>query len=130
MAWDLAQAPVTGLQVVVCGDAHLNNFGLFGTPQRTVVFDLNDFDEVTYGSWEWDLERLVASVNVAGRENGLDRGDRREAVAACVSGYRDNARRLQEMPILDVWYLHHYPGKTNPVFKPDANTKKGLRKSS
>ncbi len=129
MAWDLAQTPVTGLQVIVCGDAHMNNFGLFGTPQRTVVFDLNDFDEVTYGSWEWDLERLVASVNVAGRENGLDRGDRREAVAACVSGYRDNARRLQALPILDVWYLHHYPGKTNPVFEPDSNTKKVLEKA-
>ncbi len=129
MAWDLAQTPVSGLQVVVCGDAHLNNFGLFGTPQRTVVFDLNDFDEVTYGSWEWDLERLVASVNVAGRENGLSRGDRREAVAACVSGYRDNARRLQELPILEVWYLHHYPGQTNPVFKPDAKTQKVLEKA-
>ncbi len=129
MAADLAQTPVTGLQVMVCGDAHLSNFGLLGTPERSVVFDLNDFDEVTYGSWEWDLERLVASVNVAGRENGRDRGDRREAVAACVSGYRDNARRLQALPILEVWYLHHYPGKEKPVFKPDANTKKVLEKA-
>ncbi|MGK7916454.1 MAG: DUF2252 family protein, partial [Prochloraceae cyanobacterium] len=65
MAWDLAQIPVSGVQVIIDGDAHLNNFGLYGTPQRSVVFDLNDFDEVTYGYWEWDLKRLAASVNVA-----------------------------------------------------------------
>ena len=70
MAWDLAHTPVTGLAVIMDGDAHLNNFGLYGTPQRDVVFDLNDFDEGTIGPWEWDLKRLVASVNVAARENG------------------------------------------------------------
>ncbi len=128
MAWDLAQTPVSGIQVIVDGDAHLNNFGLYGTPQRTVVFDLDDFDEVTYGSWEWDIKRLAASVNVAGRENGLERGDRREAVMACISGYRENANRLQSLRVLEVWYLHHYPGETNPIFKPDAKTRKIAQK--
>ena len=70
MAWDLSHTPVSGIQVVIDGDAHINNFGLYGTPQRDVIIDLNDFDEATLGPWEWDLKRLVASVNVAGRENG------------------------------------------------------------
>ncbi len=128
MAWDLAQTPVSGIQAVIDGDAHLNNFGLFGTPERTVVFDLDDFDEVTIGSWEWDLKRLAASVNVAGRENRLAQGDRQEAVMACVSGYRDNAQRLQSLRILEVWYLHHHPGADHPVFKLDNKTRKLLEK--
>lgn len=69
-AWDLAHTPSTGHPVVMDGDAHLNNFGFYGTPQRDLVFDLNDFDEVTIGPWEWDLKRLAASVNVAARDNG------------------------------------------------------------
>ena len=129
MAWDLSRTPVSGLQTVICGDAHLNNFGLFGTPERTVVFDLNDFDEVTFGSWEWDLQRLAASVNVAGRENGLSRSERREAVMSSVSGYRTNARRLQKLPTLNVWYLHHTPTQTHPVIKPDARARKVLDKA-
>ncbi|MDJ0731881.1 MAG: DUF2252 domain-containing protein [Crocosphaera sp.] len=129
MAWDLSKSPVSGLQCVIDGDAHLNNFGLYGTPQRTVVFDLDDFDEVTISSWEWDLKRLAASVNVAGRENGLDKSDRKEAVINCVSGYRENANRLQSLRILEVWYLHHQPGETHPVFKPDAKTRKVLEKA-
>ena len=83
----------------------LNNFGFYGTPQREVVFDLNDFDEATIGPWEWDLKRLVASVNVAGRENGLNRRERAAAVRRCVEGYRFNVSRLQQMGVLDVWYL-------------------------
>ena len=80
MAWDLSHTPVSGMQVIIDGDAHINNFGLYGTPQRDVIVDLNDFDEATLGPWEWDLKRLVASVNVAGRENGLNRKERRRAV--------------------------------------------------
>ena len=70
MAYDLSPTPTMGYNVVLAGDAHLGNFGLYGTPQREVVFDLNDFDETVVGPWEWDLKRLTASVNVAGRENG------------------------------------------------------------
>src|SRR5258708_12114643 len=80
MAADLSMSPISGIPVIIDGDAHLNNFGFYGTPQRDVVFDLNDFDEVTLGPWEWDLKRLVASVNVAGRENGLNRRERAAAL--------------------------------------------------
>jgi uncharacterized protein (DUF2252 family) len=93
------------------GDAHLNNFGLYGTPQHEVVFDLNDFDEAIIGPWEWDLTRLVASVNVAGRQNGLNRHERAAAVKRCVKGYRFNTHRLQNKGVLDIWYLHAYPGR-------------------
>ena len=96
MAGDLAAGPTTGIQVVICGDAHVNNFGLYGTPQRDVVFDLNDFDEATLGPWDWDLKRLVASVNVAARENGMNRKERASAVRSCVAGYRRNVSRLED----------------------------------
>ncbi len=133
MASDLSTLPISGLTVVIDGDAHLNNFGFYGTPQREVVFDLNDFDEATIGPWEWDLKRLVASVNVAGRENGLNRGERAAAVERCVLGYRFNVLRLQEMGVLDVWYLHAYPGRSHPLINPDpksrAVTKKTLAKA-
>jgi uncharacterized protein (DUF2252 family) len=123
MAWDLAHTPITGLTVIMDGDAHLNNFGLFGTPQRDVVFDLNDFDEGIVGPWEWDLKRLAASVNVAARENGLDRDERRSAVMRAVYGYRFNLRRLQSFGVLETWYLHAYPGRDNPIYQFDPKTK-------
>ncbi|HXE08222.1 MAG TPA: DUF2252 family protein, partial [Acidobacteriaceae bacterium] len=87
MARDLSTSPITGIPTVIDGDAHLNNFGMYGTPQREVVFDLNDFDEAIVGPWEWDLKRLVASVNVAGRANGLNARERAAAVKRCVEGY-------------------------------------------
>ncbi len=86
MAADLSTSPISGIPVVIDGDAHLYNFGFYGTPQREVVFDLNDFDEATIGFWEWDLKRLVASVNVAGRQNGLNRRERAAAVMRAVEG--------------------------------------------
>jgi uncharacterized protein (DUF2252 family) len=115
MAVDLSTTPISGMNVVIDGDAHLNNFGMYGTPQREVVFDLNDFDEAVLGPWEWDLKRLVVSVNVAGRQNGLNGREREAAVKRCVEGYRFNANRLQNMGVLDVWYLHAYPGRDNPL---------------
>jgi uncharacterized protein (DUF2252 family) len=108
MAGDLARTPTSGLQVLIDGDAHVNNFGLYGTPQRDVVIDINDFDEATIGPWEWDLKRLVASVNVAGRENGLDAEERRSAVLRCARGYAQNARRLTNFGILETWSLFAY----------------------
>lgn len=108
MAGDLAHTPVSGPQVHMDGDAHINNFGLYGTPQRDVVIDINDFDEATVGPWEWDLKRLVASVNVAGRENGLSAKERSTAVRRCVAGYSMNARRLREFGILETWSLFAY----------------------
>lgn len=129
MAHDLSKTPVTGIDVVIDGDAHLNNFGLYGTPQRDVVFDLNDFDEAMLGPWEWDLKRLTASVNLAARENGLNRRERDAAVKRCVQGYRFNLNRLQSMGVLDTWYLHSYPGRDNPVAQMDAKTKAVIGKS-
>jgi uncharacterized protein (DUF2252 family) len=82
MAADLSTSPISGVSVVMDGDAHVNNFGFYGTPQREVVFDLNDFDETIIGPWEWDLKRLVASVNVCGRQNGLNRRERAAAVCS------------------------------------------------
>jgi uncharacterized protein (DUF2252 family) len=108
MAWDLSHTPVTGMQVIIDGDAHINNFGLYGTPQQDVIIDLNDFDEAILGPWEWDLKRLVASVNVAGRENGLSRKERRRAVRGTVSGYRRNMARLSAMGVLERWSLFAY----------------------
>lgn len=129
MASDLSTSPITGIAAVMDGDAHLNNFGMYGTPQREVVFDLNDFDEAVVGPWEWDLKRLVASVNVAGRQNGLNTRERAAAVMRCVEGYRFNARRLQDMGVLDIWYLHAYPGKDNPLVKADPKFKAVIRKT-
>lgn len=117
MAADLSMSPISGIPVIIDGDAHLNNFGFYGTPQREVVFDLNDFDEVTIGPWEWDLKRLAASVNVAGRENGLSRRERAAAVRRAVEGYRANITRLESMGLLEIWYLHAYPGRLNPLIK-------------
>ena len=104
MAWDLAHSPRSGIDVVIDGDAHINNFGLFGTPQRDIVLDLNDFDEVTIGPWEWDLKRLVASLNVAAREQGIGKGERRRAVMGCVAGYRLAMNELAPQCPLDVWH--------------------------
>jgi uncharacterized protein (DUF2252 family) len=117
MAWDLSHTPVTGIQVAIDGDAHVNNFGLFGSLQRDVIVDINDFDEATVGPWEWDLKRLVASVNVAGRENGLNRRERRVAVVQAVAGYRFNAARLSTMGVLEVWSLFGYAERPPTALK-------------
>jgi uncharacterized protein (DUF2252 family) len=129
MAADLSTLPISGIPVVMDGDAHINNFGMYGTPQREVVFDMNDFDEATIGPWEWDLKRLVASVNIAGRQNGLNRRERAAGVRRGVEGYRFNVNRLQNMGVLDVWYLHAYPGRTNPIAKVDPKSRAVLAKT-
>ena len=130
MAWDLSKTPSMGHAVAIDGDAHLNNFGFYGTPQRDLIFDLNDFDEATYGPWEWDLKRLVASVNVASRENGMNRRERRASVMRCVEGYRMNATRLQAMPALDIWYLHAHVERTSPLIKIDPKSQAILTKAA
>src|SRR6266513_6385598 len=89
MAQDLAATPVTGLQVQVCGDAHLSNFGVYATPERNQVFDVNDFDETLPGPWEWDIKRLAASVILGGRTNGFPASTNRQAVLNCVQSYRE-----------------------------------------
>jgi uncharacterized protein (DUF2252 family) len=104
MASDLAQTPNTGLAVQVCGDAHLLNFGLFGTPERSLVFDVNDFDETLPGPWEWDLKRLAASLEIAGRNNGFAKDARRSVVQETVRCYRETMAALALKGNLEVWY--------------------------
>ena len=106
MASDLAATPVSGLAVQACGDAHLSNFGLFGSAERRLMFDVNDFDETLPGPWEWDVKRLAASLEVAGRDNGFPGKQRREIVTAAVSRYRQAMREFAAMTNLDVWYAH------------------------
>jgi uncharacterized protein (DUF2252 family) len=104
MASDLAATPVSGLAVQACGDAHLSNFGLFGSAERRLIFDVNDFDETLPGPWEWDVKRLAASLVVAGRDNGFAGKQCRDAVMATVSRYRQAMREFATMTNLDVWY--------------------------
>ena len=104
MAADLVATPVSGLAVQACGDAHLSNFGIFGSAERRLVFDVNDFDETLPGPWEWDVKRLAASLEVAGRDNGLAGKDRREIVTATVASYRQAMRAFAAMTNLEVWY--------------------------
>jgi uncharacterized protein (DUF2252 family) len=104
MAADLAPGPDTGLQVQLCGDAHLSNFGVFSAPDRRLVFDCNDFDETLPGPFEWDVKRLAASVAIAGRERGFGRGERRRALESTGEAYREAMRQFAEMGHLDVWY--------------------------
>jgi uncharacterized protein (DUF2252 family) len=106
MASDLATTPVSGLAVQACGDAHLSNFGLFGSAERRLMFDVNDFDETLPGPWEWDVKRLAASLEVAGRDNGLPAKQRREIIMAGVARYRQAMRQFAAMTNLDVWYAH------------------------
>ncbi|PPJ29626.1 DUF2252 domain-containing protein [Nocardia nova] len=104
MAADLATIPRTGLTVQLCGDAHLSNFGVFASPERSLVFGLNDFDETLPGPFEWDVKRLVASVAVAARANGYDDADARELARTAAAAYRECMRRLAGLDSLDVWY--------------------------
>jgi uncharacterized protein (DUF2252 family) len=104
MATDLAPTPVSGVTVQTCGDAHLSNFGLFGTPERQMIFDINDFDETLPGPWEWDVKRLAASFEVMGRDRGFSPADRRAVVMAGVAEYRDRMRQAAGMATLGAWY--------------------------
>ncbi|MFC0431941.1 DUF2252 domain-containing protein [Kutzneria buriramensis] len=106
MAADLAATPRGGLSVQVCGDAHLMNFGVFASPERRLVFDINDFDETLPGPWEWDVKRLAASLEIAGRSNGYPTKRRRGIVVAAVAEYRRAMRAFASATALDVWYAH------------------------
>ncbi len=104
MAGDLASRPNSGIAVQLCGDAHILNFGLWATPERNLVFDLRDFDETLPGPFEWDLERLAASVVVVAREHGIKRDRADTALTAAIESYRQRIRRYTTMPELDIWY--------------------------
>src|SRR6478752_1391077 len=104
MAIDLATTPVSGLAVQACGDAHLSNFGIFGSAERRLVFDVNDFDETLPGPWEWDVKRLATSLDIAARDNGFSHKHRHRIVKAAVARYRCAMRDFSGMSNLDVWY--------------------------
>jgi uncharacterized protein (DUF2252 family) len=104
MAYDLATMPSTGLRVQACGDCHLLNFGMFATPERNLVFDINDFDETLPAPWEWDLKRLAVSFAVASRDNKLSDADARDTAQVCGRAYREALRAYSRMSPLEVWY--------------------------
>jgi uncharacterized protein (DUF2252 family) len=106
MAADLARTPTSSLKVQLAGDAHLSNFGVFGSPERHLFFDVNDFDETAPGPWEWDVKRLATSLEVAARDNGYPRQRRDDIVYSTVRAYRQAMRHFSQMPMLDVWYAH------------------------
>jgi hypothetical protein len=104
MAADLAPSPASGITVQLCGDAHLSNFGVFGTPERQLIFDINDFDETLPGPWEWDVKRMAASFEIMGRFRGFSPDNRYAIVTAGVREYRQRMRRAAGLPTLDTWY--------------------------
>jgi uncharacterized protein (DUF2252 family) len=106
MASDLANTPASSLRVQACGDCHLCNFGSFATPERQIIFDLNDLDETLPAPWEWDLKRLTVSFVLACRDNGFSEDTARDTVLTCVRSYRERMKECSEMSALDVWYAH------------------------
>ncbi|MGH2854689.1 MAG: DUF2252 domain-containing protein [Solirubrobacteraceae bacterium] len=132
MAADLASTPRSGLQAQLCGDAHLSNFGGFASPERDLVFDVNDFDETLPGPWEWDVKRLAASVAIAGRERGFTAKQRRDAVGATVRQYREAMHRFAEMRDLDIWYSRLDAATILSRFEAEANAQqvKTFRKTA
>src|SRR5215472_1871437 len=104
MAADLAHTPATGIRVQACGDCHLLNFGGFATPERNVVFDINDFDETLPAPWEWDVKRLATSCVIAGEHNGYNKADARDMAMRCVEGYREHIRDFGQMSVMERWY--------------------------
>jgi uncharacterized protein (DUF2252 family) len=106
MAADLANTPTAGLGAQLCGDAHLSNFGLFASPERRLLFDLNDFDETLPGPFEWDVKRMAASFMIAARNNGFSKADARAATQASVTAYREAMADFAQMPTMEIWYAH------------------------
>ena len=106
MAADLAESPTSGITVQLCGDAHLSNFGFFGSPERHLVFDVNDFDETSTGPWEWDVKRLAASFEIAARENGFTSKQRSVITRRATRSYRQAMRAFANQSMLEVWYAH------------------------
>ncbi|MBV6697392.1 DUF2252 domain-containing protein [Kitasatospora aureofaciens] len=124
MAADLAAGPDTGLTVQLCGDAHLLNFGVYASPERALLFDVNDFDETYPGPFEWDVKRLAASVAVAARDNGHDDDRARRAALAAAHGYATALRRLAGMGELDVWYARIDPDELLPLVRKPKQRKR------
>jgi uncharacterized protein (DUF2252 family) len=129
MAADLRPTAVTGINAQLCGDAHLSNFGLYGAPNRSIVFDINDFDETLMGPWEWDVKRLAASFVLASRENGWAAEVQRSVAAISAAGYRQAMRVFAEMDNLDVWYSRLNTDQLAEIRKPSKAARKALKKA-
>src|SRR5215469_13424345 len=127
MAADLSTTPVSGPRVQACGDAHLLNFGVYATPERRLIFDINDLDETLPAPWEWDVKRLAASFVLACRSNGLSEQDARDAALACVRSYRENMAEFSRMHALDVWYASLDVEAAIPQIR-NVNSRKRFRK--
>jgi uncharacterized protein (DUF2252 family) len=123
MAADLVSTPTTDLRVQLCGDAHMSNFGAFASPDRTLVFDVNDFDETLPGPFEWDVKRLVASIEIAARERGFKARDRRECVLAAARAYREAMSDFAGMRALQIWYARLDERVLQPIVARHAGTK-------
>ena len=106
MAADLKDTPRAGLNVQLCGDAHLSNFGIFASPERTLLFDLNDFDETLPGPFEYDVKRMAASFTIAARNNGFSRAETQAVTLASVKNYREAMAGFAKMGTMDIWYAH------------------------
>ena len=128
MAMDLAPTPRTGIIVQACGDAHVNNFGFFASPERNLVFDINDFDETVPGPWEWDVKRLCASLHIIARQRGWSASDRDAVVAAAARTYREHIADYATWTTLDLWYeraeikavIEHFPTRYRKRMAQDA----------
>jgi uncharacterized protein (DUF2252 family) len=128
MASDLAATPVSGVTVQLCGDAHLSNFGLFGTPERQMIFDINDFDETLPGPWEWDVKRLAASFEIMGRDRGFSAADRRAVVMAGVAEYRERMSQAAGMGTLNAWYDQLPVGELMHLVRDEVRVKRVSKK--
>ena len=126
MAADLANTPASGLRTQACGDCHLLNF-VYATPERRVIFDINDLDETLPAPWEWDVKRLAASFVLACRDNGFSEETGREAVLSCVRSYRERMAEYSDMTLLDAWYASIDAEKLIPTIK-DEEARKRLQK--
>src|SRR6266568_8016747 len=130
MASDLAATPVSGVTVQLCGDAHLSNFGLFGTPERQLLFDINDFDETLPGPWEWDVKRLAASFEIMGRDRGFAADDRHAIVTTGVREYRERMRQAAGMPTLAAWYDQLAAGMLLKLVRDEMRVKRVSKKEA
>jgi uncharacterized protein (DUF2252 family) len=124
MAIDLASTPTTNVMAQLCGDAHLANFGWYGSPERDLVFDVNDFDETLPGSFEWDLKRMAASFVIASADNGFEDKDSRRSAAASVGAYRDEMAKFAKMGFLELWYQQISAHQILDALSADGKTKK------
>ena len=130
MASDLKDTPTAGLNVQLCGDAHLSNFGVFASPERTLLFDLNDFDETLPGPFEYDVKRMAASFTIAARNNGFTNADARAATLVSVAAYRQAMAGFADMPTMDIWYAHLSEDVLLSAVKNAARSLKRTEKSS